>query len=34
MNKLTMFEKSQCSNLTNADWLEECVVRIPSSAIF
>ncbi len=31
MNKLTMFEKCQCSDLSNAEWLEKRVVNIPSS---
>lgn len=31
MNKLPMFNKYQCSDLTNAKWLEERVVNIPSS---
>ncbi len=30
MNKLTMFENCQTSNLTNAQWLEQRVVNIPS----
>jgi dTDP-4-amino-4,6-dideoxygalactose transaminase len=33
MNKLSMFEKAQCGDLTNAEWLEERVVNIPSSVI-
>ena len=33
MNKLPMFEKAQCGDLTNAEWLEERVVNIPSSVI-
>jgi perosamine synthetase len=33
MNKLPMFEKSQCGDLTNVEWLEERVVNIPSSVI-
>jgi len=33
MNTLPMFKKSQCGNLTNAEWLEERVVNIPSSVI-
>lgn len=32
MNELTMFHDCQSSNLTNAKWLEERVVNIPSSA--
>jgi len=31
MNKLDMFKESQCSDLSNALWLEERVVNIPSS---
>ena len=33
MNKLPMFEKAQCGDLTNAEWLEGRVVNIPSSVI-
>ena len=33
MNKLPMFEKAQCGDLTNSEWLEERVVNIPSSVI-
>jgi len=33
MNKLPMFEEAQCGDLTNAEWLEERVVNIPSSVI-
>ena len=33
MNKLPMFEKAQCGDLTNAKWLEERVVNIPSSVV-
>ena len=33
MNKLPMFKDAQCGNLTNAEWLEERVVNIPSSVI-
>ena len=33
MNKLPMFEKAQCGDLTNSEWLEDRVVNIPSSAI-
>jgi len=33
MNNLTMFKNSQCSDLTNAKWLEERVVNIPSSVV-
>jgi perosamine synthetase len=33
MNKLPMFEHAQCGDLINAEWLEERVVNIPSSAI-
>jgi len=31
MNKLPMFKEAQCTDLTNAEWLEERVVNIPSS---
>jgi len=31
MNKLPMFKEAQCADLTNAEWLEERVVNIPSS---
>ena len=33
MNKLPMFKDAQCGNLSNAEWLEERVVNLPSSAI-
>ena len=33
MNKLSMFKEAQCTDLTNAEWLEERVVNIPSSVI-
>jgi perosamine synthetase len=33
MNKLTMFQDCQCSDLANAKWLEERVVNIPSSPL-
>jgi perosamine synthetase len=33
MNKLPMFEHAHCGELTNAEWLEERVVNIPSSVI-
>jgi perosamine synthetase len=33
MNKLPMFKEAQCGNLTNSEWLEECVVNIPSSVV-
>ena len=33
MNKLTMFKDIQCGDLTNAEWLEQRVVNIPSSVI-
>ena len=33
MNKLPMFEKAQCGDLTNSEWLEERVVNLPSSVI-
>ena len=32
MNKLPMFRSAQFGNLENAEWLEERVVNIPSSA--
>ena len=32
MNELAMFHDCQCSDLSNAKWLEERVVNIPSSA--
>lgn len=31
MNKLEMFEEAQCGDLSNASWLEDRVVNIPSS---
>ena len=33
MNKLPMFKEAQCGDLTNAEWLEERVVNLPSSVI-
>ena len=33
MNKLTMFQESQCGELANVEWLEERVVNIPSSVV-
>jgi dTDP-4-amino-4,6-dideoxygalactose transaminase len=33
MNKLSMFEQAQCGDLTNAEWLEERLVNIPSSVL-
>jgi len=33
MNKLTMYEQAQCSDLINAEWLEERLVNIPSSVL-
>ena len=33
MHKLPMFEEAQCGTLTNAEWLEERVVNLPSSVI-
>ena len=33
MNKLNIFEESQCGELPNAEWLEQRVVNIPSSAL-
>ena len=31
MNRLPMFRKCQCGDLSNAEWMEECVVNLPSS---
>ena len=33
MNKLPMFKRAQCGDLTNSEWLEDRVVNIPSSVI-
>ena len=33
MNKLSMFKGFQCGELSNAEWLEERVVNIPSSML-
>ena len=33
MNKLIMFQNAQCGKLTNAEWLEERVVNIPSGVV-
>ncbi len=33
MNKSNMYKKAQCSDLSNAEWLEDRIVNIPSSAI-
>jgi len=33
MNKLVMFKDCECGDLSNAEWLEEIVVNIPSSVI-
>ena len=33
MNKLSMFQESQCGELSNAEWLEERVANIPSSML-
>ena len=33
MNKLSMFKDIHCGDLTNAEWLEQRVVNIPSSAV-
>ena len=33
MNQLPMFEQAQCGDLTNAEWLEERLVNIPSSVL-
>ncbi len=33
MNKLPMFDKFECNDLENAEWLEKRVVNIPSSVV-
>ena len=33
MNKLSIFQGSQCGELSNAEWLEQRIVNIPSSMI-
>ncbi|HEY5590800.1 MAG TPA: LegC family aminotransferase [Paludibacter sp.] len=33
MNKLPMFEKCQCGDLSNSEWLADSIVNIPSSVI-
>ncbi len=33
MNRLPMFEKCQCGDLSNSEWLADRVVNIPSSVI-
>ena len=33
MNKLNMFQEFQCGELSNAEWLEQRVANIPSSAL-
>lgn len=33
MNRLPMFEKSKYGPLTNSEWLESCLVNIPSSPV-
>jgi len=33
MNKLEMFKNCECGDLSNAEWLEDRVVNIPSSVI-
>ena len=33
MNKLNIFQEYQCDELSNAEWLEQRVVNLPSSAI-
>jgi len=33
MNKLSMFQESQCGELSNAEWLEERIANIPSSML-
>lgn len=34
MNRLPMFNKDQCGNLINAEWISDRLVNIPSSVIF
>jgi perosamine synthetase len=33
MNKLNMFQGSQCGELSNAEWFEERVANIPSTML-
>jgi len=33
MNKLEMFKNCECGDLSNAEWLEDRVVNVPSSVI-
>jgi dTDP-4-amino-4,6-dideoxygalactose transaminase len=33
MSKLPMFKYAQCGDLSNSEWLEDCVVNIPSSVL-
>jgi len=33
MNKLPMFERAQCGDLKNSEWLEDRVVNIPSGMV-
>ena len=33
MNRLPMFEQSKHGPLTNSEWLESCLVNIPSSPV-
>jgi len=33
MNKLNMFQGFQCGELSNAEWLEQRVAKIPSSVL-
>ena len=33
MNRLPMYRNSQCGNLSNAEWISERLVNIPSSVI-
>ena len=33
MSNLSIFKNAQCGELTNADWLEQRVVNIPSSPL-
>jgi len=34
MNRLPMFKNAQCSNLSNAEWIADRLVNIPSSVLF
>jgi hypothetical protein len=33
MNRLPMFNNAQCGNLTNAEWIADRLVNIPSGVI-